>query len=381
MIGLYIHTPFCIQKCPYCDFYSLPMSESAADSYATALCRAIKSAPQALPQRKVVAPGYGNNCLFADTIYFGGGTPTVFGTHRILQVLECIRKYFHISENAEITIEANPATCTQKDFQNLCAAGVNRISFGVQSMHDAELRLLERPHTAHEAIRAIEDAHKAGFERISADLMLAIPGQTTKSLKASIKALGELAVDHISAYILKIEDGTPFAKQEMSKLCPDEDASAKLYLECVDELQLQGFSQYEISNFAKSGGKSQHNLKYWKSEPYLGIGPGAFSFYGGERFHFQPDLAAFNSATDPFTLCVSDGVGGDFEEYAMLRLRLSAGLNLNEVKRLYPYVDTAKIKVLAKQLVELAECKSQIIQLTPRGFLVSNAVIAHLLGY
>jgi len=350
------------------------MSESAADSYASALLRTIKSAAQTL------TPKRGNGLLPADTIYFGGGTPTVFGTNRILQILECIREHFNISWAAEITIEANPATCTEEDLKILHTAGVNRISFGVQSMHDSELRTLKRPHTALEARHAIESAHKAGFGHISADLMLAIPGQTPQSLKSSIKTLSGLAVDHISAYILKIEDGTPFATQDISRFCPDEDESATLYLECINKLRHHGFAQYEISNFAKPGGQSRHNLKYWKLEPYIGIGPGAFSFYDGERFHFPRDLAMFNAADNPFTLRVSDGPGGDFEEYIMLRLRLSDGLNLVAAKTLYPAADTAKIQAHANELPEFIEIDNEIIRLTPKGFLLSNAVIAHLLA-
>ena len=182
MLGLYIHIPFCERKCPYCDFYSLPINDAAADDYTAAVCRAVKSAVASLPIYSAQTPAsklFGDGRISADTIYFGGGTPTVFGAHRILRILSCICKFFDIAKNAEITIETNPASCSSADLQILRRAGVNRISFGVQSLVDSQLSALGRLHTADEARRAIEDAHNAGFTNISADLMLGIPGQNT----------------------------------------------------------------------------------------------------------------------------------------------------------------------------------------------------------
>ena len=185
MLGIYIHIPFCGQKCPYCDFYSVPFTGDLADSYATTLCREIKS-----------AAGIGRP---ADTIYIGGGTPTIFGAGRITRILTCIRENFSIAADAEITIEANPASCTMSDLYILREAGINRISFGVQSLCDLELQALGRPHTADDALRTIEDARTVGFSNISADLMLATPSQTFMGLKSSIDALAALPISHISA--------------------------------------------------------------------------------------------------------------------------------------------------------------------------------------
>lgn len=366
MTGIYIHVPFCLRKCPYCDFYSLPYSDAPADEYVDAVLRAMKSHP------------FGQ--VRADTLYFGGGTPILLGPARLRRMLDAARETFSLTDDAEITVEANPAAAMRETLVQLREAGCNRLSFGVQSLEDGELTALGRPHDARQAVQAIRDAAEAGFDDISADLMLAIPGQTEESLARSIRGLTALPVNHISAYLLKIEPGTPFFDEADTLALPDEDEAAERYLTCVRLLEESGLHQYEISNFARGGRASRHNLKYWRCEEYLGIGPAAHSCFGGRRFFFARELAAFLAAPQPFTLIVDDGPGGGFEEEAMLGLRLSEGLTLSGMRA--PPANAGAVLGKAKELAAhgLARVDGDTVALTPQGFLLSNSVIAALLG-
>lgn len=361
-VGIYIHVPFCLQKCPYCDFYSIRYDSMTADSYTDAVCRAISGNPY---QGRT-----------ADTVYFGGGTPVLLGARNLEKILTvCAGSFQPVSP--EITVEANPAAGTQGLWRDLRAAGFNRVSFGVQSAVDAELSELGRLHDAKTAKAGILAACQAGFSNISADLMLGIPLQTRESLADSISFLNDLPVSHISAYLLKIEAGTAFCDKG---LATDEDLLAALYLDCVEFLSKAGFRQYEISNFAKKAAVSRHNLKYWNCEEYLGFGPASHSFIDGKRFFFPRDISGFIKADDPFALTVPDGGGGGFEEYAMLRLRLCDGLDLNRAASRYGAdVDAIAKKAEPLQKNGLLTVKNGVIALTPRGFLVSNSVTAALL--
>jgi oxygen-independent coproporphyrinogen-3 oxidase len=344
-----------MRKCPYCDFYSMPPKSGAFEQYADAICRAMQYS--GLEGRRV------------STIYFGGGTPVLLPENQLQQILDCAAKAFHIADDAEITIEANPAA-------GGAFSGFNRVSFGVQSLVDSELKALGRPHTAREAMDSIR---LCGAENISADLMLGIPGQTMESLKYSLDGLASLPISHISAYMLKIEENTPFAIQGVQPA--DEDALAEMYLFCVETLAANGFVQYEISNFAKDGKVSRHNLNYWRCGEYLGLGPSAHSFIDGKRFYFPRDLKSFCEAENPFALAIQDGAGGGFEETAMLRLRLAEGLDTNQAASLYN-IDAEHILAKAKPMERhgLLKTKNGVITLTPHGFLVSNSVIAEILG-
>lgn len=362
-IGIYMHVPFCLSKCPYCDFYSA--AGSPDESYTEAVCRAISHS--------------GLNGRVADSIYFGGGTPSLLDAKHLSKILNTVDKTF-VLDDPEITLESNPATAGLKELREFRKAGVNRVSFGVQSAVDAELSALGRLHTADDARFSILAAQAAGFENISADLMLGIPRQTMESLKLSMYFLMDLPLSHISAYMLKIEAGTTFAGNGTLSLCPDEDGFAEMYLECVKTLEGRGFFQYEISNFAKKGMESRHNLIYWRCGEYFGIGPSAHSFIGGKRFYIPRDTDAFIKAENPMSLAVSDGEGGGFEEYAMLRLRLCEGLDLSEAGKRFR-VDTDKIakKATALKKQGLLSFKNNVVSLTPEGFLISNAVTADLL--
>ncbi len=359
--GLYIHIPFCDGKCPYCDFYSVVGDSRLMDDYTAAVIRAIQLYPKD---------------LIADTLYFGGGTPTLLGAQRLLKIIDAVAGRFTLCD-AEITIEANPASVNLDGLKALHAGGVNRISLGVQASSEKELGLLGRRHSADDAKRAASDAFAAGFDNLSADLMLALPEQSVEDTLCSVNFAAALGASHISAYILKVEENTPFARGGISV---DDDRAADLYLAVVDQLSALGFSQYEISNFARDGRVSHHNLKYWNCEPYLGIGPSAHSFVDGRRFFLPRDIHSFVVAPNPLLLTVDDGSGGEFEEYVMMRLRLADGLDTKLCEERYGISPEILIeKAQPFERAGLAILANGVIKLTTEGFLVSNGIIGRLL--
>lgn len=364
--GIYVHIPFCRSKCPYCDFYSVKFSEELADLYTMAVVRAVKNSP--------------TNGQEVDSIYFGGGTPILMGAKRLVLMLESIKNKFKISEDCEITLEANPALIELAELEELVKSGFNRISIGVQSAVEEQLNVLGRIHNVEDAEKSVELSRKAGFKNISVDLMLGTPKQDKKSIEIFCKTFCE-KVEHISAYMLKVEENTEFGKKHIEKICPDEDTTADLYVFAVNELKKYGFEQYEISNFAKNNLKSRHNTKYWDCVEYLGIGPAAHSFWNSERKYFERDLNGFISEENAWNLWKFDDLGGDFEEYAMLRLRLSEGLVFKDCLERYPNADLTKIKKSAQKLQKhnLALIDDEHIALTLEGFLVSNSAISELL--
>ncbi len=363
--GLYIHIPFCARKCGYCDFYSVPADDTLMEAYLAAVCKDLAHWSKTLGGRQ------------ADTLYLGGGTPILFGADRLSRLLEHCVRLFGLT-GAEITLEANP---NHTDYDILCAlrhAGFNRVSFGVQSAVDAELTALTRSHTAAQARDAIGDAKRAGFTNISADLMLGIAHQTKESLTESVRFLAGLSVQHISAYLLKVEEGTPFYAARESLALPDEDLTAELYLHAVNTLAQYGYAQYEISNFARDGMVCKHNLLYWDNREYLGLGPAAHSFLGGKRLAYPNDLARYLEGGQAEQI----DEGGDLEEYIMLRLRLLDGLVFSNARERYPaQLDEVALASKAAPLVAQGLCiaDSTGIRLTPRGFLFSNHCIAELL--
>ena len=250
-LGIYVHIPFCRSKCRYCDFYSLPEArQRLMDEYLQAICTHIR-------ETGPLAPGYR-----VDTVYFGGGTPTLFGADGLAAIMNAIRKNFDVDANAEITFEANPDSVTPRLLRRLRAEGFNRVSLGIQSDDDAILRTIGRPHTYRQAHRAVEEIRRAGFKNLSVDLMYGLPGQTREGWKATVANVMKLEPEHISCYGLKLEEGTPLYEQQDQYDLPDDDAQADMYLAAVELLGEKGFRQYEISNFARRGMASKHNLKY-----------------------------------------------------------------------------------------------------------------------
>ncbi|MBR2151750.1 MAG: radical SAM family heme chaperone HemW [Clostridia bacterium] len=361
-IGLYIHVPFCKSKCPYCNFYSL-CNNNIADEYTKSVLSSLESYGKKLNRT-------------ADTLYIGGGTPPLLGEDNLSKIVAGAKKHFNLTKDAEITCEVNPTSADKDFFEKLFKAGVNRISIGVQSGIDDELVALGRKHTTKQVVETVSIAKEVEFTNISLDLMLGIPNQTIESLQKSIEFLVSLNPTHISAYLLKIEPDTYFGKN-MPQNLPDEELCADLYEKAVEILSEKGYYQYETSNFAKFGFESRHNLKYWHCEEYLGIGPSAHSFIDGERFFYPSNITDFISGNSP----VLDGDGGDFEEYAMLTLRLAEGLIFKNVKYRFnidipqKMIDNAKI--LSK--IGLVILDDIGIRLTPKGQLLSNAVIGKLL--
>ncbi len=348
--GLYIHVPFCIKKCRYCDFYSVT-DLSLAEKYTKAAVRNISQITDKF-----------------DTVYFGGGTPSLLSAEQISEILSAVK----IAPNAEISMECNPNSVTENYLKEIYSAGINRLSFGVQSFCDTELKMLGRLHTAEEAIAAINSAHSVGFENISADIMLAVSGQTKESLRQSLDVLGTLPLTHVSAYMLKVEEGTPLSRDKrlLSEI-PDEDSTAEMYLLAVRKLESMDFEQYEISNFAKKNFECRHNLKYWRCEEYYGIGPAAHSFVNGERYCCPKNIADFISAEVQGKVTLENG--GSESEKAMLSLRLTKeGIAAEKMS-----AETAKN---AEILVQkgLMKKEQDSFKLTPEGCLVSNQIIIFL---
>ncbi len=361
-ISLYIHVPFCLSKCSYCDFYSVKSDDKLMEDYTEKICKEVEKWGADI-----------NKCV--DTVYFGGGTPSLLKLGQIEKILLAIKKRFNLSANAEITMEANPTKHNEIHFTQLRKIGVNRLSVGLQSANDEELRLLGRTHTAKMAKNMVFLAKESGFDNISVDLMLCTPSQTEKSLMQSIEFCESLVVQHISAYLLKIEEGTKFYKKNI-KLKSDE-TQRRFYLLMCDKLENAGFAQYEISNFSKPGFQSKHNLKYWNAEEYIGLGPGAHSFLSGKRFYYKKSLSNFLDKPS----IIYDGIGGSVEEYAMLRLRLSEGLQNEKFYKIFHKNIPEKFLENAKmyEKYSLLKIKNDSICLTRKGFLVSNELIAKII--
>lgn len=359
-IGLYIHIPFCNGKCPYCDFYSVSPESETVEKYVDALCKKIDE-----------SGGIYN------TVYFGGGTPSLIGSNNIAKIMSHINR----TPDCEATLECNPsdtgAVNSEFDFSVVAKSGINRISMGLQSADDGERKALGRRGGCDDVERAIVRAKLAGIDNISLDLMLGIPDQTEESLQKSIEFCKNSGAKHVSAYILKIEESTPFHIIKDTLCLPDEDETCGLYLFAVKELEKAGFYQYEISNFSQTGYESKHNLKYWRCEEYLGIGASAHSFVNGKRFYYERSIDGFISGNLP----VDDGFGGDEEEYIMLSLRLTEGLIFDNYKKRFvnPVPDSTIKKAKEFEKHGLVKVTDKNISLTVDGFLVSNPVICELL--
>ncbi len=366
-IGLYLHIPFCKSKCPYCDFYSFSGKDTEKDQYTSVLKEKVLSSVYTLQ---------GNGICKANTLYIGGGTPSVLGAKNLQNLVNACNSGF-LTDNAEITVECNPHGLDEDFFKVLHDCGVNRISLGLQSAVDNERRILGRLSNRNQVENAVKMAQKVGFSNITLDVMLGIPNQTEKSLNETLDFCISLGVPHVSAYMLKLEENTHFYKNQHKYDFPDDDLTADLYLQMCECLENQGIMQYEISNFAKKGFESCHNLKYWHCEEYLGLGPSAHSFLDGKRFYFDRYFESFMNGNSP----IQDGLGGDFTEYAMLNLRLVEGLNEDKVferfghnipKELY---DNSKIFIQNGYMTKTENGLS----LTRKGFLLSNSILSEIL--
>ena len=367
MSGIYIHIPFCKKRCNYCDFYS-ECEPMYIPSYVEAL-------------KKQIATCEPNEI---DSVYIGGGTPSLLEGKQIDTLLTAVEERFTLKRDTEITIEVNPDSSSYEKLFAYKNAGVNRISLGVQSAYDKTLKRLGRLHTNEQVVKALQDAVATGFTNISGDIMLGLPNEKEREIDKTIRLLYENGVTHISAYILKISEDTPFGKNPPRNL-PDDDTVATLYEFAAARLISLGYDQYEISNFAKKSYESRHNKKYWNCEDYIGIGAGAYSSFKGKRYHIVPDIkryiAYFNElGKDTGSISVNDGEVG-WDDYMILRLRTNNGLSLNLLKERYTFTFSDNMKKMIKRYIKAGYINEHddVISLTRKGFLVSNEILAELM--
>ena len=370
-LGLYIHIPFCKRKCNYCDFYSCT-STNKIKEYIDAISTQIEKEASLY-----------TNCQF-DTVFIGGGTPSLVSKNEIEILIKAIKNNLNLTQGAEFTIEANPGTLTEEKLLAYKNGGVNRLSIGLQSTHNDELKALGRIHTYEEFYESYKLARRCGFDNVSVDVMYSLPSQEKNDFLDTLKKVVGLKPEHISSYCLKIEENTPFAKMNLD--IPTDEAQYNMYISMCEFLEQNGYKQYEISNFAKDGHTSKHNLKYWQSEEYVGIGPSAHSYFNGKRYYYTSNL-------DDYINTISQGAMPKKEyeeetnlskadEYVMLKMRLSNGVNENEFyekfsKELldaYPQI----IKYINAGYIEK---KENNYHFTPSGFFVSNYILAEILNY
>ena len=371
---LYLHMPFCVRKCAYCDFLSFPTDQETQNLYTRRLREDIDA----------MGKKYGD--IPVDTIFIGGGTPSVPDSALIVGIMEHVRKAFHVEEGAEISMEANPGTVTREKLTDYRRAGINRLSFGLQSANDRELKLLGRIHTWAEFLESFHLARECGFTNINIDLMSALPGQTRESWKDTLKRVTDLNPEHISAYSLIIEDGTPFGEkygsEEGRKLLPDEDSEREMYHETKRFLRDCGYERYEISNYAKPGRACRHNIGYWTGLPYLGLGLGASSYMDGCRFAVNSDMKQYLEEKPGMFTDVEKLTKKDMEEeFFYVGLRMTAGVSLPEFERRFG----VSAKDVYPGLMEMfVEEKAAVFQgdrfvLTDYGLDVSNYIMAQFL--
>ncbi len=376
-LGLYVHFPFCINKCPYCDFYSRT-DHTDISRYTSALILQMQDYAFAASRHDI------------DSVFFGGGTPTAIPVNQILRIIDGIYDNFNVRSDVEFTIEANPATVTASELRKLRRAGVNRVSIGLQSANENELKALGRIHTYEDFEKSFKAARKAGIDNISVDLMYGIPDQTPESFAETLKKVVSLNPEHISIYSLKIEEGTPFDKIKDTLVLPDEDAECQMYSEAVAFLEENGLEQYEISNFAKPGRQCVHNLRYWNCEEYIGFGPGAHSYFGDRRFAYKRSTEDYVKNME-YPGSVKDILSENYEikaterigEYVMLRMRLKEGVDTEffaatfglDFERIFgKHLDLySKGGFMAKN----GRCWS----FTPKGMFVSSYILSTMLDF
>lgn len=375
IISLYVHIPFCIKKCHYCDFLSFShCSQEEKKQYMAALCREIESyREKGMPYQ-------------VQTIYFGGGTPSILETEMIEAILNTLGSVFNIASCAEITLEANPGTLTKEKLAAYKKMGINRLSIGMQSTKESELRLLGRVHNYDQFVAGYSMAREAGFSNINVDIMAGLPNQTLKSYEETITKVLELDPEHISAYGLIIEENTPFYEnQDILNALPEEETEQKMYNLTKNLLRARGYERYEISNYAKKGHRCRHNIVYWQEKPYLGFGLGAASFFENQRFHNTNDLKHYMEHSQNWEQIRQETVWIDkkteMEEFMFLGLRLMEGIRKSEFENRFEnsmeavYGDIIK-KYKAQSLLKE---EGDFIALTDSGIFVSNQIMADFL--
>jgi len=372
-VGIYIHIPFCTSKCAYCNFYSLAGADRLMQPYNKAVLKHIEEYSAQLD-------GY-----ITDTVYFGGGTPSYFGSAKLISIFNALKKHAHVLIDAEVTVEVNPGTVTLEDFSRLRRAGINRVSIGIQCADDKMLKSLGRQHTFAEAETTIKHARSAGFTNISVDIIYGLPSHNNKSWAETIAKTAALKPEHISCYGLKIEKDTQLYVFKNSPFMPDDDAQADMYLYAVESFARYGYRQYEISNFARRGFESRHNTKYWYGEEYIGFGAGAHSYIGKSRYSFVEDIRKYIERVESGQHAVVEHSEemSDFEnagEYLMLRLRTVHGISEEEYYNIYRLKMDYVIELLKKYEEHgWAMFEEGRWRFTPEGFVRSNVLIGQIL--
>lgn len=377
-LGVYIHIPFCKSKCAYCDFYSYsPKDTRVYTAYTDALIKHISS-------YRVAGGDYA-----PDTVYIGGGTPTVLPEEEMMRILRAVKSAFRLQKNAEYTMECNPATVSLSVLKKYRRMGVNRISVGLQSAHEHELKALGRIHSLKEFEESYRIIREAKFDNVNVDLMYGIPYQTVDSWMATLRYVVSLRPEHISLYNLKLEEGTPLYAAAPSMPRPDDETEFAMYSLAIDFLAANGYKQYEISNFAREGFESRHNLKYWCCEEYLGFGPGAHSYFKDIRFSYKRSVSNYikccqgvgeEEMTDEYEeIPLRERLG----EYVMLRMRLTEGIDTRKFLMLFGKdFERTYGKKLAKYIKGgLVEYENGHYRFTRSGMFVSNYILSDILDF
>lgn len=371
-LSLYIHIPFCVKKCNYCDFLSFSTDLSAREKYVNALINEITKS--------------GLEDYLVETIFFGGGTPSILEVSQINKILVTIRKAFNVSNNAEITIECNPKTVDYDKLHAYKEMGINRVSFGLQSTNDNELKVLGRIHSFSDFCSNYESARKAGISNINIDIMTALPYQTLNSYEETLKKVVSLNPEHISAYSLIIEEGTKFYENsEIINNLPDINVDRKMYAITKEMLGFKEYSRYEISNYAKVGFMCRHNLCYWQQKEYLGFGLGAASFFNGVRYKNESDIKEYlNNCSDLSTLRYTEEIvdkKASMEEFMFLGLRLMEGISITDFSNKFS-VDIYQVygKIIEKYVnMKLLIRENDRLFLSDDGIDVSNSILCDFL--
>lgn len=372
--SVYVHIPFCTRKCPYCHFYVVQDKEPLKDTLLEGLLQEVEFRKEDLQGKKLTS------------LYFGGGTPILFGPDRIARFIAELSKYVSISQDTEISLEANPENTHKSLLKSYLQAGINRLSIGVQSFNDDELKILGRKHTSDDAKKAIIDSFDIGFRNISLDLMYEVPTQTFTSFQKSLEVTTSLPIQHISLYNLTFEPKTAyFAKQSsLKKYLPDDETASKMYAEALKVLKAHGFSQYEISAFCKDNKYSRHNIGYWIARPFLGFGPSAFSFMHEKRFQNVDNLIRYTKLLSDFKDPVSfiDDVSSNDrqKELLVIALRLRAGIDLAFFEKQYGSLGYETLTLIEKlQKQDLLIKNGSILSLTEKGVFFYDTVATELI--
>lgn len=395
-LGIYIHIPFCVRKCSYCDFTSFTqISETMKERYIECLIRQIRQAAQGRlwkpAKENEMTPPLKDSVV--DSVFFGGGTPSLLSPSQIHRVMDALGRYFLLTQDCEITMEANPGTVTGKTLVEYRRVGINRLSLGVQSMEDEILARLGRIHRKKEAEASVMLAKEAGFDNLNLDLMFGIPGQTRQQWLSTLEKVGELAVDHLSFYSLQVEENTPMYQDiKFGRLTPLSDAEDRaMYHEGLSYLKEKGYNQYEISNGARPGKECRHNLKYWTSQEYLGLGVSAHGFFEGIRYSIGNDVNDYIKALEKEESAVDwvhvNTPGETASEFLFTGLRLSRGVDLRDFRQRF---GRSLEEMYAREMGELKAFKERglltwekgkdgrllTMALTPKGMDVSNKIMA-----